>query len=184
MLTKLHKTIARLILLAASICSLSPTYLLAQEATEYAVKAAMIYKIAKFVNWPETAFAPNEEEIVIGILGDDPFGKEIDILENKMVRDRKVHIIRFSSVEDVQQCHILFISESEVENMAKITEKLRNRSVLTVGDSPPFINDGGMINFNIMQDNIRFEINAAAAKQADLKISSMLLRLATNVKVD
>ena len=68
--------------------------------------------------------------------------------------------------------------------MANITEKLRNRSVLTVGDSPPFINDGGMINFNIMQDNIRFEINAAAAKQADLKISSMLLRLAINVKVD
>jgi hypothetical protein len=50
--------------------------------------------------------------------------------------------------------------------------------VLTVGESPDFLRQGGIINFVLEDGKVRFEINQDAATQADLRISSRLLRLA------
>ena len=62
--------------------------------------------------------------------------------------------------------------------MEGVIEYLKGRHVLTIGETTDFARMGGVINFIRVKNKIRFEINVAAAKQANLKISSKMLKLA------
>jgi hypothetical protein len=153
----------------------------AQEASEYQVKAAFIYNFAKFVEWPGNANP--DAPLLIGVLGKDPFGSEIDrAVEGKTVNGRRLMIKRFSSLEAYQYCHILFISSSERNNLPQIIAAVRNSNVLTVSETDRFAQIGGIINFVTIENRIRFEINQAAAERAGLKISSKLLSLGRVVR--
>ena len=153
---------------------------LAQEQhSEYEVKAAFLFNFAKFVEWPANAFATTNSPIVIGILGKNVFGENLQ----KTIRDRKVNnrsfqFRNFESAADATNCHILFISASEKDDYPNIVSTLRNASVLTVSEADGFLKAGGMINFLFEDNNIRFQISDEAAKKARLKISSKLLSLA------
>ena len=162
--------------------------------SEYQLKAVFLYNFAKFVEWPAESFADARAPIILGILGKDPFGTIIDqIIKSKTVKDRKLVIRRFEKIKDLEAscmgkgeeeefCHILFISSSEEEHLAKILEILNASSVLTVGEMEQFTQRGGIINFTVREGKIRFEINVDAAEQAELKISSKLLKLAKIVR--
>jgi hypothetical protein len=155
----------------------------AQDASEYQVKAAFLYNFAKFVEWPGNAGANPDAPVVIGVLGRDPFGREIDrAVEGKTVNGRRLMIKRFSSLEAYEYCHILFISSSERNNLPQIIAAVRNSSVLTVSETDRFAHIGGIINFVTIENRIRFEINQAAAERAGLKISSKLLSLGRVVR--
>lgn len=155
-----------------------------QEASEYTVKAALLYNFAKFVQWPNATFKSEDEPIVFGILGKDPFGEAANLLNGKTIQNRKIELKRFTRSQNFSTCHILFISSSEKDHLESILNTLASRSVLTVGEIDKFMQVGGIINFIIVDDKIRFEINAAAAKHANIKISSQLLKLANTVKTD
>ena len=150
-----------------------------EQPSEYQVKAAFLYNFAKFVEWPAEVFADTNSPIVLGILGKNVFGNELE----KTIRDRRVNnrlfqFKNFTSATEATNCQILFISPSEKDNFAKIINTLKNTSVLTVSEADGFIKAGGVINFVFENDKIRFQINDEAAKKARLKISSKLLSLA------
>jgi YfiR/HmsC-like len=146
--------------------------------TEYQVKAAFIYNFAKFVEWPMESSA-KDSPFVIGILGQDPFGGALDeIVSGKTVRDKKITVKRFSSIDDAMNSRILFISKSEKESMGQIIKRLDGASVLTISDIGQFAEQGGMIELVIDHNRVRFAINVAATEQAGLKPSSQLLKLA------
>ena len=154
----------------------------AQDAapTEYQIKAAFLYNFAKFVEWPAEAFATPTSPIVIGVLGDNVvFGDDLEqAINHKILNNRPLQFKKCDSVMAATNCHILFISASEKAGFPKILEGLRGSNVLTVSETGQFIEAGGMINFVIEENKIRFQINDEAAKKAGLKISSKLLRLA------
>ncbi|HSY19875.1 MAG TPA: YfiR family protein [Candidatus Acidoferrales bacterium] len=153
----------------------------AQDAapTEYQIKAAFVYNFAKFVEWPPEAFAAPTSPIVIGVLGENVFGDNLQkAISNKVLNDRPLQFKEFHSVAEATNCHILFISTSEKAKFSKIMQGLRGTSVLTVGETGEFIGAGGMINFVLEANKVRFQINDEAAKKAGLKISSKLLSLA------
>ena len=153
---------------------------------EYEVKAAFIYNIAKFTDWPNDSLGLSQDsQIVVGVLGEDPFGSSLDkVLGDKMVRGRTIRIERFKSVGDIQSCQILFISRSEASSISDILSSLGPNAVLTVGDFEEFNRRGGMIRLYVEQNRVRLAINIRAVTHADLKISSRLLNLATIVDVD
>lgn len=154
---------------------------LAQAVQEYEIKAAFIYNFAKFVEWPRED-AGNTGPITIAVVGKDPFGEALDLLKEKTIGTRKIEVKRFTRVDDIAKCHILFVSASEnhrLSHILKITEKWH---ALTVGDVTGFARSGGIINFTVIGDKVRFEINVDAAHRAGLKISSQLLKLATIVR--
>jgi len=76
---------------------------------------------------------------------------------------------------------LLFICRSEKEQLGKIINIVKDHNVLTVGDMNDFLESGGIINFVIDDQKVRFEINNNAAKQEKLNIRSKLLRLAKKV---
>jgi hypothetical protein len=154
---------------------------MAQDAapTEYQIKAAFVYNFAKFVEWPHEAFPDPASPIVIGVLGDNVFGDNLQkMVSNKAINNRPLQFKEFRSVAQATNCHILFISTSEKSKFSKVIEGLKGTSVLTVGESADFIGAGGMINFVLESNKVRFQINDDAAKKAGLKISSKLLSLA------
>jgi hypothetical protein len=150
---------------------------------EYEVKAAFLYNFAKFVEWPAEAFDDADAPLTIGVLGEDPFGDTLEqTVKGKTANGRKLAIRRFHKVRDLQPCHILFISSSEKRHLSEILDRLKGSSVLTVGEVEGFAKRGGVINFFVEDNRIRFEVNVDAAKRAKLKMSSKLLRLARIVR--
>ena len=238
---------------------------------EYEVKAAFMYNFLKFVDWPEEKMARNGNQIIIGIIGQDPFGSAADILKDKKVEDRDVVIKHFDGfqqlkeaaekdkteltdkikalsksqvvyrdndgkivikpadefselknitdgaareqkieelkkrgflltdpskaenikatidtiangqLEIIKRCHLLFICPSEKKNANEIIDLVKDQGVLTVSDAQEFFDAGGIINFVIENNKVRFDINLTASEKAGLKIRSQLLRLAKKV---
>ena len=94
-----------------------------------------LFKFALFVEWPNEAFANGNSDFCIGILGDDPFGGQLDrAVADKSVRGRKVQVVRHDSVEKTRDCHVLFISQSEKERLPQLMKALKGSRVLTVSD--------------------------------------------------
>ena len=150
--------------------------------SEYQVKAAFLYKFAQFVEWPDTAFSSNAASLNICILGKNFFNESLNDIRDKTVRGRRLSIRTNPSIDNLDQCHVLFISNSEKNQLSHILHRLNNTSVLTVADMEGFTSAGGMINL-VMQDNkISFDINLKSARLAALKVSSRLLKLASTVQ--
>ena len=148
-------------------------------AQEYDLKAAFLFNFAQFVDWPPESFTDERSEFVIGVLGQDPFGKSLDeIVVNETAHDRKVVVRRCRTVQEGAKCHILFVSRSETPRLNDILEFLDGQSVLTVGEVDGFSARGGIINFYLAHNRLQVKINLVAAKAAKLTISSKLLRQA------
>jgi hypothetical protein len=146
-------------------------------ALEYQIKAVFLFNLAQFVEWPAETFAETEAPLVIGILGDDPFGAYIDeAVRGEKVDGRSVTIRRYSRASEIGRCHILFISRSESAGVGEILAALKGRSILTVSDMDEFSQFGGMIRFVTVNNKVRLRINNGAAKSAGLRICSKLLR--------
>jgi hypothetical protein len=151
-----------------------------QPAQEYAVKAAYLYNFAKFVQWPLDTFASENSPIRLCVIGDDPFSQALDVIVGKKVRNHPltVHNLPFRQMVTKNNCNIFFISQSEKEHVEDLLAVVSYTPVLTVSDIRGFADAGGMIGLVNIGQRIRFEINVLAVRQANLEISSQLLKLA------
>ena len=147
-------------------------------AAEYQVKAVFLFNFAQFVEWPPSAFPQSQTPLVIGVLGQDPFGAYLDeTVRGERVNNRPLTVRRYRRVEEIQTCHVLFISRSEADRMDQILASLKYRKILTVADVESAAGSRVMIRFVTQQNKIRLRINPEAARAANLSISSKLLRL-------
>jgi hypothetical protein len=145
---------------------------------EYQIKAVFLFNFAQFVEWPATAFPDADAPIRIGVLGDDPFGTALEeTVRGETIRNRKLVVQHSRQVEDLKNCQLLFISKSEKRRIPEILSTLNPGAVLTVGEIESFSRLGGIINFYLDGNKVRFEINPAAAQRQGLKLSSQLLNL-------
>ena len=143
---------------------------------EYQAKAGFLLNIAQFVSWPSSS---PDAPLVIGILGDDPFGSYLDeTVRGQKVNNRLLTVQRFRRRIDSRPCMILFISQSERDRVDQILSNLKGRAVLTVSDIDGFTDLGGMIQLFTEKNNIRMRINLDAVKASNLRVSSKLLRVA------
>ncbi len=168
-----------------------------RQAGEYQIKAVYLYNFLLFVEWPEsddddkaesnsTGPIDRNRPIVIGIVGDDPFGESFREVEGKRVKSgkRRLEIKRFGRYRkntDLSGCDLLFVCESEKKNSSEILAPLKKKPVLTVGEWSGFLDAGGMINLVRIKNKIRWEINRTPVKKAQLTMSAQLLRNATRV---
>lgn len=189
-----------LVLIAASMATLA----VADDAAdrEYRIKAAFLYNFIKFIDWPKEKMGDSNEPIVIGIIGSMDFIKAFEPARHKKIKNRTISIKYFEGFEKLRKsptgdnrqwnqkmrmlknCHVLLLCSSEdarIDNLRQIIGELKVSPVLTVGETRNFLESGGIVNFLTEDKKVRFEINAAAAKKSELRISSKLLRLAKRV---
>ena len=147
---------------------------------EYQVKAAFLYNLSKFIEWPGDA--RREEPISFCILGDDPFGTALDrTVADKRVGGRPVRIRRSGRLDDLTGCEVLFVSASERPRLDRLLAKLAGSPVLTTADFEGFAERGGMIGFVVRDGRLGLVVNVDAAERAGLRVSSRLLKVAAVV---
>jgi hypothetical protein len=118
----------------------------------------------------------------ICLLGNDPMGPTIDDLAaNQSIDKRPVHIHRIPDVTQTKGCTVLFISADEGDHLREDLAILSSSDVLTVSDASDFLDRGGMIQFLLIQNHVRFAVNLNAVNRAHLVLSSELLRVASSV---
>jgi len=158
------------------------SFVQAEESVEYKVKASFLYKFLQFVEWPETAFKDKDASILIGVLGDDPFGELLDqVARDRKVGSRSVEVRRYKDAKAAREAHVLFVG-LKGDQLSNALKTLAEVPTLTVGESGAFIDSGGIVRFAVRDEKIAFDINPDAAKKVELKIASQLLRLAKIVK--
>lgn len=151
-------------------------------SAEYLIKAGFTYNFAKLIDWPSGAFAQANSPIVIGVLGVDPFNGTLDdVLKGKQANGRAFEVRHLKWGADVRGCNILFVSDSETPHLDELFRTIKGLPILTIGEAAGFAQRGGIINFVVADNKVRFEINTDAAKQANISISSRLLSLAMPV---
>jgi hypothetical protein len=149
--------------------------------SEYQVKAVFLYNLINFVEWPEPSFQIAEPFFTIGILGPNPFGRElVHTVANETVHDRTIRIVHYTDPAELDQqpCQLLFVTIGLDQVWPELCSRLANRSILTVSDQIGFVDQGGMVNLLTTGNRIQLEINLDNARQAGLNISSKLLNLA------
>ena len=146
---------------------------------EYPLKAVFLFNFAQFTDWPTNAFEKADSPLVIGVLGNDPFGAVLDdAVRDEILNGRKFVVERYQRVEDIKTCHILFINESETRRLDKIMLALKGKPVLTVSEIDNSAYRGVCVRFITENNKIHLRINTDSLKEAKLVMSSKLLRIA------
>ncbi len=149
----------------------------AQEVSEYQVKAAYLYSFAKFIDWPAKDL--QQPTFRMCVLNNKAFETTLaGIVKNKAVRGHPVNVMAVQNADEARNCHILFIGAVQNKNAGPLLESIKDRSVLTVGETTEFMEEGGMINFFLENDHVHFRVNQRVASQAGLHLSSRLLSVA------
>ncbi len=161
----------------------SPVCAERQESRALKIKAAFLVQFSKYFTWPEHCFTGPDTPIVIGILGRDPFGSQLDKISRSFkAQKRKISVRRLRSLSDAGQCHILYISLQESRQIKDITTVLSKKPIVMVSDTDHFLDRGGTIHFIPVKGKIKFNISLSESKKCGLQISSKLLKVAHTVQ--
>lgn len=144
-------------------------------AKEYSVKAALLIKLSQFVRWPTNSFKSPKAPFVVGILGTDPFGKELETAaDDETVDKRSYRIKRSESPKDLAECQLVFITRADSKATSAAIAALPKTGMLIVGETERFCREGGMVSLLLVEDFPLIEINLAGARAAGLEISGAL----------
>jgi len=150
----------------------------AEVSREFQIKAALVQWLPYYVEWPPAAFASRDTPLLIGILGPDPFRQVLEDLLKKKAGEREVKVVRFDSVENLGECHILYVNLPDRKDVQRALDLVRGKPVLTVSDQDRFNEQGGMVSLLKFKNHPKPYINNAAARRAGLTIDSRLLTVA------
>lgn len=147
---------------------------------ENQVKAAYLFNFARYVEWPRSAFDSKSSSIEIGVVGG---GTIFHLLKKtvvgKKVGNRTLRVLDFASPSEGRDSHILFVpGDADGSDLKQIVDDLEGTHAFVVADADGFAKKGGIANFIVSDQRVKFAINERAAKRAGLKVSSKLLRLA------
>jgi hypothetical protein len=147
------------------------------------IKAVLVFKLVKFVEWPVSVM-PENAPIVICALGESPVGTALALTDGQTLGNRQVKFRRINGLlsPDVANCHVLYIPAGAREISGNLPNTLRGRPLLTVSEATDFARRGGLIGLFRSENRLSFEINLRNAKEGSLKIGAPLLELATIVE--
>lgn len=170
-----HKRLCLIATLVLFVATALPSDAVASERHDQ-IKAAFIYNFARFTEWPSDSFDSPSSSVRLCFRSSHPLSRALDTIDRKMVGDRSIELIRLHDGAVEAACHISLLSEADTAQSIPAA-----RGLLTVGDAPHFAENGGVIELIQVGRQIRFQINSTAIDRAHLRMSSKLLRLATDV---
>jgi hypothetical protein len=152
-----------------------------EHPNEFQLKAAFLFNMAKFVEWPPEDFASPADPLVICILGKSEIEDVLRQAPPQKVAGRLLMIRHIADAQRAGGCHILFVSES-VGRRWRSRGSTQSMNILTVGESIDFISQGGAVNFQLHGDTIHIQVNIEAVRRAKFVMSSKLLSLSEILK--
>jgi len=155
----------------------------APQVKEYHVKATFTHNFTDFIRWPKDTFSSKQEPFQLCVIGDNPFGETLNILVQKYnertSNKSNPHIVNYlHRSEDISHCHLLYFSDSEESYFYQIINKIKGKPILTVSSIRDFAISGGMIQFYMRNNRVRFLIDPQTVRESKLKADANLLRVA------
>jgi hypothetical protein len=142
---------------------------------EYAVKAGFIYNFANFVTWPQDAFKNSPGTLVLCLVSDDPQTDVLFKLDGQTVKGKTIKVVAYQGSSCLEKSHILYFATQDRDTIRGILDQVGNRSILTIGEIVDFTAMGGIIDFFMDNNRLRFKVNIDAAHRQGLKMSSQIL---------
>jgi hypothetical protein len=151
-------------------------------ASESKIKATFLFKFTSYVEWPASAFDQPDAPLVISVFEDDEIASELTRLTaGRVVNNHAVQVRRLSEGDSVAGCHVLFVGSTVGNRLVRILNDARSKPVLTVTELDDALTFNSIINFVLVDDQVRFDVSLPAAGRSNLKISSRLLAVAHQV---
>ncbi len=172
---------ASALLLALATATAPASIPAAERVGEFQLKAAFLFHLTHFVEWPAASFASPEQPFRICLVGGDPFGPALRTLETKHYQQRPIRIEILDAGGDVRLCQIAYFSGPVPTHLQAVAAGRSGLPILTVGSDERFAADGGVLRFLSERERLRMEINAASARGAQLRISAKLFEVAARV---
>jgi hypothetical protein len=181
MMASLLLTAPRL-LFALGILGVAAGHAAAQsEQGEYRLKAVFLYQFPQFVEWPEPAWR-DAKAVQLCVARPNPFGEELErLVRGDSLRGRPLAVRTVASPGELEGCHLLFVG-AKAPNADAMLKVSAQRAILTVGETDAFLSSGGIVTLKVINNLVRFEVDAGAAQRAGLRMSSQLLGLANDVR--
>jgi hypothetical protein len=179
---RMKKTLFILLILPLVMLTLSAAVKLDQsEEAGARIKAIYIYNFTKYIEWPADY---KEGNFVIGIYGTNaPLLSELNkMAASKMVGSQKLEIKNVFSASDASQCHIIYILTDNSGQISEVITKIKGKSTLVVTDKAGMAKQGAGINFSIVENKQKIELNKANIEKYKLKVASTLVEMAVQVK--
>jgi len=152
----------------------------AQRETDYTIYANIIYRITKYIDWPNNK---KSGDFIIGVVGESPLYNELKTLSvNKNVGNQKIIVTKLSPSASTYNCHILFISEDESSSLKRIAILTAGAPILIMSESGGLARKGSCINFITVDERLKLEINKGNVEERNLRIASELLELGIIIK--
>jgi hypothetical protein len=147
---------------------------------EQKIKAAYLYHLAQFIDWPESHALKTSQHINICSPGSSPFSNYLQNLAQRKAKGREIHLMEVGKTSITTSCNIIFF-DTNSELSAQMLEKYAANGTITVGEQQGFIDRGGLIALPTVENHVRLLINFDKAKATGLYISANLLEVATLV---
>lgn len=152
----------------------------AQQVSDAQLKAALVYNFMVFVEWPDDAQA-RRAPLTICMAAASDLQTPFQALRDKKVRGLPIEIQGLQATDDMGTCRVLYIDQHLRTQWPLLRKKLAGRSLLTIADPDIFHIEGAVIDLVTTDSKIGFEVDSIAARDANLLVSSKLLRLARKV---
>lgn len=152
-------------------------------AKEHQLKAAFVFNFVKFVEWSGSRFQDANSPLIIAVAGQSPITAElVKAATGRKINGRELIIKNIETPEAARSAHVLFVSRGEDHRLDGWLAAVQGQSILSIGESDQFGAHGGMINFVLEGEQLRFDINVGSAEAVKLRISSELQKLAKTVR--
>ncbi len=168
-------------LLAIGLLAMLPLHQQAQADTlaEDKAKVGFIFNFTKYTEWPNSVMS--EKELRLCSLSPQPLSGRLGALQGQQVQGRPIQLRLSAHTAEWPHCHVLFIAAEDTQRLDNVLKTITRYPVLSISDAPDFAEAGGIIGLHLRDGRIRFVINQGAARQAGIKLSSQLLKLAEKV---
>ncbi len=150
-----------------------------KENKEYDLKSAFIYSFTKYLELPN-----NQPTFVIGVLGNSPIIESLENCSiNKKINNKRIDIVKILNTSDIKNCQVVFVPQFvSLDILKEFLDSETAKNILIITEKKGAIELGSAINFLLIQNKIRFEINQLALSKNNIKASAQLLKLAVNIK--
>ena len=144
----------------------------------HALKSLFLFNFINYIQWPAQAFENKRTAILYCVSGNLRVFKNLrSVLKDEYFKKQKLKVRQVNSIQEMKGCQIVFFGASNTYKTGSVLKSLAEQHILTIGEEPGFLAQGGMINLDYINNHVVIEINLHNVKQAQLKISSKLLRL-------
>ncbi len=161
---------------------IAPLHAQGLSADEYKLKAAFLYNFTQYVEWPSAAFASATAPFVVCVAGTNPFGEHLKALESRSYKTHPITLAFPRTVAEARNCHILYTDELRPSSLGRDAWKaLADAPLLTVSSATEANEVGMGVGFLVQAGKLRWALNLASTRQAQLKVSSKLIEIALAV---